>query len=205
MGSHDSLVAPQQPVCFGEHGGLVGGQVDHAVGDDHVDGGVRQRDGLDGALDEFNVARARLRGVRPGQRQHLVGHVDPVRLACCADPAGGQQHVDAAAGAEVEHGLALVQVGDDERVAAAEARGDGLGGQRVAVGVRVQLGAPPVAELDVLHDAVGTRTATGRSASGVDGGRGGGVAVPHAVAQVVGLLAHGVLPAVDCFDVCRYR
>ena len=66
--------------------------------------------------------------------EHLVGHVHPVRLAGRADPAGGQQDVDAAAGAQVEHGLALVQVGDGERVAAAQARGDRLGGQRVTIG-----------------------------------------------------------------------
>ena len=181
---------PQQPVCFGEHGGLVGGQVDHAVGDDHVDGGVRQRDGLDGALDEFHVARARLRGVRPGEVEHLVGHVDPVRLPRRTDPAGGQQHVDATAGAEVEHRLALVQVGDDERVAAAEARGDGVGGHRDAVGARVQLGAAPVAELDVLH---GAGAAAGGRGPVDGGGRGGGVAGADVVAQVVG---HDVLQAV---------
>ena len=60
--------------------------------------------------------------VRARELEHLVGHVQAVRLAGRADPAGGEQHVDAAAGAEVEHGLALVQVGDRGRVAAAERR-----------------------------------------------------------------------------------
>src|SRR5262249_42304829 len=37
---------------LGEGAGLVGGQVDHTVGDDDVDGGVRQRDVLDMAVQE---------------------------------------------------------------------------------------------------------------------------------------------------------
>ena len=61
------------------------------------------------------VARVLLR-----EREHLVGHVDPVGGARRADALRGQDHVDAAAGAEVEHRLALVQVGDRGRVAAAE-------------------------------------------------------------------------------------
>ena len=40
------------------------------------------------------------------QRQHLVGHVEPVGLAGRPDAPGRQQHVDAAARAEVEHRLA---------------------------------------------------------------------------------------------------
>jgi hypothetical protein len=41
---------------LGQHGGLVAGQVDHAVRDDHVDRSAGQRDGLDGAVQELDVA-----------------------------------------------------------------------------------------------------------------------------------------------------
>ena len=54
--------------------------------------------------------------------EHLVGHVQPVRLAGRVRPLGGEQHVDPAAGTEVEDGLALAQLGDRGRVAASEAR-----------------------------------------------------------------------------------
>ncbi len=56
------------------------------------------------------------------QREHLVGHVEPVGDARRADTLRGQDHVDAAAGTEVEHDLAFVQLGDRGRVPAAERR-----------------------------------------------------------------------------------
>ena len=64
-----------------------------------------------------------------------------------------------------------------------------VGGQAVAVGTRVQPGAKTLADLHVLHGAVGGHATTG----GRTLGSGGGVAVPDAVAQVVDLLAHGIL------------
>ena len=60
------------------------------------------------------------------QVEHLVGHVEPVNLSRRADTARGQQHVDAAAGPEVEDGLALVQIDERRRVAASERRVDRL-------------------------------------------------------------------------------
>ena len=54
------------------------------------------------------------------RREHLVGHVEAVRLARRADALRREQHVDAAARPEVEHGLAFVQFGERRRVAAAE-------------------------------------------------------------------------------------
>ena len=41
-----------------------------------------------------------------GEGEHVVGHVEAVGLAGGADAPRGEQHIDAAAGAEVEHGLA---------------------------------------------------------------------------------------------------
>ena len=78
---------------------------------------VGQRDLLDVALEELDVRRRRpWRALRAGEVEHLVGHVEAVGRAGRADAAGGEQHVDPAAGAEVEHGLALVEVGDRGRV-----------------------------------------------------------------------------------------
>jgi hypothetical protein len=55
---------------------------------------------------ELDVGDAGLVGVAAGQCEHLVGHVQSVGLAGGSDPTGGQEYVDAAAGAEVEYGLA---------------------------------------------------------------------------------------------------
>ena len=87
------------------------------------------------------------RWLRAGQLEHLVGHVEAVGLAGRADPAGGEQDVDPAARAEVEHGLALVQLGDRGRVAAAEGGQLGRVGQRVAVLGVVEAGAEHLALL----------------------------------------------------------
>ncbi len=77
---------------------------------------------LDLALQELDVRQSALRAVLLGQRQHLVGHVEAVGLAGRPDALRRQQHVDAAAGAEIEHDLARLQLGERGRVAAAQRR-----------------------------------------------------------------------------------
>ena len=79
-----------------------------------------QRDRLNVALEEFDVGGLRLRGVALGECEHLVGHVEPEGAAGRPDPPGGQQDVDAATRTEIKDALALVEVGDRGRVAAAE-------------------------------------------------------------------------------------
>ena len=105
-----------------EDGRLVRGQVDHAVADDDVDRRGGQRDRLDLPADELDVRRPGLGRVPLGQREHLVGHVEPDTLAGRADPLGREQHVDPAAGPQVEDALALAQLRDGGRIAAAERR-----------------------------------------------------------------------------------
>ena len=96
-----------------------------------VDRIVGQRDVLDLALQELDVRRRpALRWFSPRKREHLVGHVEAVGFAGGADAARREQHVDAAAGAEVEHGFAVLQFGERGRIAAAERREHGLFGQR---------------------------------------------------------------------------
>ena len=102
---------------------------------------ARQRDRLDVALEELDVGRAGLGRVALGEREHLVGHVEAERAAGRADALRGEQDVDPAAGAEVEDALALVQVGDGDRVAAAEAREDGRVGQLRLLERGVEAGA----------------------------------------------------------------
>ena len=172
-------------------------EVDYAVRDDDVDRVVGERDVLDVALDELDVVDARFGGVRAGELEHLVGHVEPDRLAARADAAGGDQHVGAGAGAEVEHRLALVQVGDRGRDAAAERGVDGRlqGGVAgvVVEGCAEDLVAVLVGRSDVrpaAGDGGRCSAAAGRGALG-HGGRGGGVALADALADVgVGQLSH---------------
>ena len=137
----EAAAGPQDPGRLAEDLRLVAGEVDDAVGDDHVDRVVGQRHVLDRALDELDVLDPGLALVAPRQLEHLVGHVEAVGLAGRADAPGREQDVDPAARAEVEDRLALVQVGDRGRVAAAEAGELGRLGQGVAVVGVVEAGA----------------------------------------------------------------
>lgn len=97
VGDAQAASGSQDAEALGEHGALIAGQVDHAVGDDHVDGAVRQRDRLDVAVQELDVGCSGADGVGAGEAEHFLGHVQAVCLAGRADPAGRQEHVDAAA------------------------------------------------------------------------------------------------------------
>ena len=71
--------------------------------------------------------------------QHLVGHVEAIGLAARPDPPGRQQHVDPAAGAEVEHRLAGAELGQRRGIAAAERGGDRRRRERRGLALRVQV------------------------------------------------------------------
>ena len=143
-----------------------------------------QRDLLDHALQEVHVRHARLARVLLREREHLVGHVEPVGSAGRPDALGREDHVDPAARAEVEHGLALVQLGDRGRVAAAERRQHRRIGELAALlGVVERL-----AELRRVALAVSAaRTAAAAATAGALGDRARGlrVAAAHLFAQLI--------------------
>ena len=183
----DPSARPEHAPHLLEHLGLVGGQVDHAVRDDHVDARVGQRDVLDVALEELDVLGARVGGVAPGEVEHLVGHVEAVRVPGRPHAPGRQQHVDPPARTQVEHGLALAQLGDRGGVPAPEARQDRGVGELGAFGRLVELGAP--------HLAVRRTTAASRVATPI-------AAVPNVdrhlavvLADLFPDLAHAVAPS----------
>jgi hypothetical protein len=105
---------------LGQHCGLVVGQVDHAVGDHHVHRPVRQRDVLDAAVQELDVANTCLLGVAARQAQHVGAGIQPVHLAVRTHPAGRQQHVDPTTRSQVQHGLSGMDVRHGHRIAAAQ-------------------------------------------------------------------------------------
>ena len=113
-------------------------------------------------MEELDVADAGLGGVAASQFDHLGGGVEAVDEAGRSDAAGRQQHVEAAARAQVEHGVSFVEVGDGGRVAAAEADPHGGGGQ--------------VVELAVVAGA--ERRAIGGADAAIVAGPAGGVGVP---------------------------
>ena len=88
-----------------------------------------ERDVLDQALQEVDVRCAGGARVLAGESEHLVGHVEAVDGSGRPDTLRREEDVDAAARAEIEHGLAFVQFHQRERVAATEARGDRVTGE----------------------------------------------------------------------------
>ena len=156
----------QDPRRLAEDRGLVGREVDHAVGDDHVDRVVGQRHRLDRSLQELDVLDPGLALVGPGQLEHLVGHVEAIGLAARPDPPRREQHIYATARAEVEHRLTVAKLGDRGRVAAAE-RGE-LGGawELPALPLGVELGAEVLEPLLDANRVSGPAAAGARAAAG---------------------------------------
>src|SRR3990170_2312607 len=153
-----AAAGPEHAMHLREHLRLVCRQVDHAVRDHHVHARVGQRHVLDVALQELDVVGPGLGGVAPCELQHLVGHVQTERLPGRADPLRRQDHVDPAAGSEVEHGLALPELGHGRRVATPEARHDRRIGDLTALLRRVELG--PEDRRDLVAAAPGPAAAT---------------------------------------------
>ena len=76
------------------HPAFVGREIDHAVRDDDVHGGVGERDALDLALEKLDVRDPGRTLVLARERQHLVGHVETVGFPRGADAPSRKQDVD---------------------------------------------------------------------------------------------------------------
>src|SRR5207248_1621326 len=129
VGDRETAAGAQHTSGLSEHEVLVCGEVDDAVGDDDVNTFVGERYVFEVALDELDVGHARVGRVGAGEVEHLGGHVEPDGTTFGRHAPGGDQHVGAGAGPEVEHYLARAQVGHRGRHPATEGRGHGGGGR----------------------------------------------------------------------------
>src|ERR1039457_416235 len=103
--SRDDDIGDREPAAwfqyaegFAQDAIFVGREVDHAIGNDDVDGIIGQGDILDLTLEEFDVVDAGFELVLAGQGEHFVGHVETVSFARGSYATGGEQDIDAAAG-----------------------------------------------------------------------------------------------------------
>ena len=142
-------------------------------------------------LQELDVRGSGLGRVALGEGEHLVGHVEAEGATGRPHPLSGEQDVDPAARAEVEHPLAFVQLGDRDRVAAAQRGEDGRVGELGALEGGVQLSARRLGgRIPAATAASGAIAAAGRRVVGEHSQRLGGVVV----ADLLVNLGHRVLP-----------
>ncbi len=97
---------------------------------------------FDDAFSEFDVGQTGEGYIFACFFEHGVGHIDTDDLAMRADFFGGEQQVDARAGAEVEHALSFFDFGKSQGVTAAEGIDDGLSGKArdLLVGIAGEFG-----------------------------------------------------------------
>src|SRR5215210_4216448 len=99
---------------------LRGGEVDDAVAYDDVHVIVGQRDILYLPLEELRVLDAGLAPVLAGKLQHLIGHVETIRLPARRHPPRREQDVYPAAAPQIQDHLARREGRKHDRVAAAK-------------------------------------------------------------------------------------
>ena len=100
-----------------EHGALVGAQVDDAVGDHDVGPAILDRQLLGETATELDVRQTEHFARGSGLGEHLVGHVDTDDVAVGADVVGGDEAVEASAGADIDDAFPGAQLAQRERVA----------------------------------------------------------------------------------------
>src|SRR5271157_5508486 len=128
-----------------QHAVLVGGEIDDAVGNNHVHRVVRQRNGLDLTFEELDVVHPGFALVFARQGQHLVGHVQAVSPARRAYAPRRKQHVNAAAGPEIKHRLARVELSQRRRIAASQRGLQRVLGNLAGLGRIVEIGRDGIA------------------------------------------------------------
>src|ERR1043166_2985215 len=97
IGNGEAAARPQNAKSFLDHSVFASGEIDHAVGNNHVHGIVGKRNVFDSALQKFHVRQPGLLLILPRQHQHLVSHVQSVRFARWANTLRRKQNVNSPA------------------------------------------------------------------------------------------------------------
>ncbi len=119
----------QNPDNLSKNSGLIRREIDDAVGDDAIHGFIRKRQVVDLSEIKLNIEVAAFLGVGFGPLDHGRSHVNADGLPRRPNLPGGQKHVEAAAGPEIDDHFAGAKVGRSRRVAAGQSH-VGLGGNR---------------------------------------------------------------------------
>ena len=101
---------------------FVGHQVQHTVADHHIGLFRGDRHVLDITVPELHVLIAQFFSVLPGQPNHLPGHIDADHLPLFSDQGPRHETVIAGARAQVDYGIAPVDLNKISRDTAAQAK-----------------------------------------------------------------------------------
>jgi hypothetical protein len=80
-------------------------EVNHAVGDDHIDAGIGDWQVLDLPEPKLYLRVPALGGIRPGSPEHFMGHIYANDSSCLPYGTGCQETVKAGSTAEIKDGF----------------------------------------------------------------------------------------------------
>ena len=141
-------------------------------------------------LEELHVLRARPCLVLEREHEHLVGHVESVGFAIRPHAPRGEQYVNAASGAQIQHHLAFAQFGERGGIATSQRGQEGFGGQ-----ARGLIGFVQVGRYGVATRRAGAAAAARPFRRAAAGGIAGGVAC-HSLRHGAISGAHGLADSI---------
>jgi hypothetical protein len=98
----------ENPVNFPEEPGLVGGKIDHSIGDHHIEHPVGKRQPLRGDEVNFSIFHLKFLQASPGSPCHLLAQVNAADTACLADQTGCHIEIEPCPAADIQNGTPLV-------------------------------------------------------------------------------------------------
>ena len=110
IGNGKTATGSKHPKYLLAHAVLVTREIDDAIRNDDVHRIARKGNVLDVSSDELDIGEATLALVFLGEGKHFVCHVETIRFAGETDATSRKQHVNAAAGAKVEHGFTRLSI-----------------------------------------------------------------------------------------------
>jgi len=120
IGDSETATGLEDAEGFAEDAILVRGKVDDTVRNDDVNRVVGEGDVLDFAFEELDVGDAGLALILAGEGEHVVGHVEAIGFPGWANAPCGEEHIDTAARAEIEHDFTRCELDQRGGIAAAE-------------------------------------------------------------------------------------
>jgi hypothetical protein len=106
----------QNSIDLLERGLFGGGEVDDAVGYDHIEGAVRIGNVFRVDRFDLDIRGPRLREVLPGEGRHFIGQIDPAYPASSADKPARDIYIETGPAADIQHSRPAMDLPEREGV-----------------------------------------------------------------------------------------